>query len=122
MAMSLISAHNMCGESHLPGWCSVCGRPHPEAHHVVPRSLGGAQGPLVHLCGRGNALFDADGRLLHHGAAEQRRLWLWWLDGSDAEAAPDVAGAWTGGWAYVLLDEPAGWMRALRAPGWRMLP
>lgn len=120
--MSRLSAHNMRGADHLPGWCSVCGRPHPERHHVVARSLGGSSGPMVHLCGRGNALFDADGRLLHHGAAERHRLHLWWADGEDADIAPDVRGWQSAFWAYLITDFQINTWDALRLPGWRPFP
>ena len=86
--MSRFSAHNMRGLSYRPGYCAICGRPHPEGHHVVARSLGGGDGPVIDLCGRGNSLKDADGNLLHHGAAETHRLWLWWHDGTDSDIAP----------------------------------
>lgn len=120
---SRLSAHNMRGEDHLPGWCAVCGRPYPERHHVVARSLGGASGPMVHLCGRGNALFDADGLLLHHGAAEMHRLHLWWCDGTDADIAPDVRGGWQSAfWAYLLTAEQTDPWDALRMSGWRPFP
>lgn len=120
--MSRLSAHNMRGADHLPGWCAVCGRPHPERHHVVARSLGGSAGPVVHLCGRGNALFDADGRLLHHGAAEMHRLHLWWADGEDADIAPDVRGWQSAFWAYLITDFQIDTWDALRLPGWRPFP
>ena len=120
--MSRLSAHNMGGEDHLPGWCAVCGRPHPERHHVVARSLGGTAGPMVHLCGRGNALYDADGRILHHGAAEMHRLHLWWVDGRDADIAPSVRGWQSAFWAYLLTDFQTNPWDALRMPGWRPFP
>lgn len=122
--MSLYTAHNMRGESWLPGYCSICGRPYPERHHVVARSLGGHDGPLIHLCGCGNALYDADLTLLHHGAAEMHRLWFWWCDGSDMNIAPDAAykvlRAW-GMWAYLLSDDSIDWVTAIATPGWRLL-
>lgn len=123
---SALSLHNMKGEHHLPGWCSVCGRPYPERHHVVARSLGGGDGPMVHLCGSGNYLYDADGRLLHHGMAENHRLHLWWMDGTDSDIAPTLApGArpWKSAyWAYLITEEDTDPMDALRLPGWRPLP
>lgn len=119
--MTRYSSHNMRGESWLPGYCSICGRPYPERHHVVARSLGGHDGPLIHLCGCGNALYDADRTLLHHGAAEMHRLWFWWCDGSDQDIAPIVPSWACGMWAYLLVDEPIVWMVALRMPGWRVI-
>lgn len=118
-----LSAHNMRGTNWLPGWCVICGRPHPERHHVVARSLGGASGPLVHLCGCGNALYDADRNLLHHGAAENHRLWFWWADGTDADIAPRVPfpASSCGMWAYLLSDDALPWHEALKQDGWRMI-
>lgn len=119
--MSRYNAHNMRGADFAAPWCAVCGRPRPERHHVVPRSLGGGRGPVVSLCGRGNALYDADMRLLHHGAVEMHRMWLWWADGTDADIAPDYP-AWADGmWVYLLADEPVDEMTALAMPGWRVL-
>ncbi len=122
--MSRYNAHNMRGLDCLPGWCVVCGRPHPERHHVVPRSLGGRDGPLIHLCGCGNALYDADLNLLHHGAVETHRMWFWWCDGTDMDMAPDAAGKAIAGWrlwAYLLLDEPVNEMEALGTLGWKLI-
>lgn len=119
--MSRYSAHNMRGLDWLPGYCSICGRPRPERHHVVARSLGGHDGPLIHLCGCGNALYDADGILLHHGAAEMHRLWFWWCDGGDGDLAPSVPVWAHGTWAYLLADDSTDWMRALAMPGWHVI-
>lgn len=119
--MSRLSAHNMRGQSERPGWCIVCGRPYPEGHHVVARSLGGGNGPVVELCGRGNNLRDADGNLLHHGAAETHRLWLWWHDGTDSDIAPKcLRGCGYGRWAYILADEPCRYEEAAEMEGWRL--
>lgn len=57
------------------GYCRVCGHTgDTELHHIVPRSRGGHDGPVVELCGFGNNLRDADGRLLCHGLAHAHRL------------------------------------------------
>ena len=97
--MSRFSAHNMRGLSYRPGYCAVCGRPHPEGHHVVARSLGGKD-----------------------GAAETHRLWLWWHDGTDADIAPKcLHGCGYGRWAYRLSDEPCRWEEAVSLPGWRIV-
>lgn len=117
--MSRYNRHNMAGPSHKPGWCAICGRPHPEGHHVVPRSLGGADGPVIHLCGFGNNLRDADGRLLHHGAVESHRLWFWFNDGRDSDIAPALPRHSRGRWCYLLADEPIGEMDALTRNGWK---
>lgn len=119
--MSRYNAHNMRGPSLTPGWCAVCGRPHPEAHHIVPRSLGGADGPVIHLCGRGNALFDALGNELHHGLVENHRLWLWFNDGEDADIAPALPQHSRGCWCYLLSARPINEMDALARLGWRAI-
>lgn len=120
--MGRYHAHNMGGADHLPGWCSICGKPHPERHHVVPRSLGGSSGPVVHLCGFGGNLRDADGRLNHHGAVEQHLLWFWWHDGTDRDLSPQVPPlAIEGTWLYRLSGEPCSIDSALRSGGWRIL-
>lgn len=117
-----VHAHNMRGDDHCPGWCAVCGRPHPERHHVVARALGGAAGPVVQLCGFGSNLLDADGRMLCHGAAEHHYLHFWWCDGTDPDLAPAVSGRGSRFWAYLLADEPCDDLAALAMPGWRPLP
>ena len=74
--MNLYDAALMDAPSLTPGYCVVCGSPHPTAHHVVKRSQGGTKGPVLHLCG--------DGTRGCHGLAEQRRLHFrhhnhgWW--------------------------------------------
>ena len=63
--------------------CAVCGRAYPlERHHIVKRSAGVLSGPdgrplpkpTVTLCGFGNNLMDADGRVYCHGAAHHGML------------------------------------------------
>lgn len=121
MMMNRYNAHNMRGPSLTPGWCAVCGLPHPEAHHIVPRSLGGKDGPVVHLCGRGNNLRDALGNELHHGLAENHRMWLWYNDGTDGDIAPACPPGSEGAWCYVTTTHPIGCFEALKLPGWRPL-
>ena len=116
--MNRINAHNMAGRSHLPGYCSICGRMHPEKHHVVARSLGGVSGPMIHLCGFGSNLRGANGELFHHGAAEHHMLWFWWSDGRDEDIAPKRARVLKG-WIYLLVDTPVDIMTALASDGWK---
>lgn len=68
---------------YLPGYCVVCGRTNPiNKHHMVPKSAGEVidirrrkmRKPLVHLCGFGNNLQDADGRFYCHGKVHQNLL------------------------------------------------
>ena len=62
--------------------CEVCGRAWPlNSHHIVRRGAGNlyADGkplpkPTITLCGMGNVLRDADGRLYCHGAAHSGML------------------------------------------------
>lgn len=34
--------------------CVFCGRPRQAYHHIVPRSQGGGNGPVIPVCGCGN--------------------------------------------------------------------
>lgn len=63
--------------------CAICGRAYPlNQHHIVWRSWGKVYDekgrplpkPTITLCGKGNILRDADGRMYCHGAAHNRRL------------------------------------------------
>lgn len=77
---------------------------------------------MIQLCGFGNNLRDADGRLNHHGAAEHHLLWFWWYDGADADIAPKAPPlAVFGMWLYRLADEPCDIDSAIRSDGWRIL-
>lgn len=103
-------------------FCPFCGRGAQSRHHIVPRSLGGSSGPVVHLCGFSGNLRDADGRLNHHGAVEQHLLWFWWHDGTDRDLSPQVPPlAIEGTWLYRLSGEPCSIDSALRSGGWRIL-
>lgn len=86
----------MGAPSMQPGYCVVCGRPHPTGHHVVSRSLGGRDGPLVDLCGHGTAGC--------HGEAEALRLHF----------------RYTGeAWEYLRAPAATAYGKALELPGWR---
>ena len=117
--MNRINAHNMAGRDHLPGYCAICGAAHPEKHHVVARSLGGTAGPMIHLCGFGSNLRDADGKLLHHGAVEHHMMWFWFCNGQDLDIAPKPARFFNSGWIYLLADKPIDVMDALAMDGWK---
>ena len=121
MMADAYAEHNMAGADHLSGWCGICGRPYPERHHVVARSMGGAAGPVVHLGGFGSNLRDADGRLLHHGAAEQHLLHLWWADGTDLHLAPRAVPVRARGWFYLLAEHPVSIQQAYSMGPWRPL-
>jgi 5-methylcytosine-specific restriction endonuclease McrA len=79
------------------GYCALCGETyHTEAHHVVPRSQGGTNGPRIELCGFGNAAGC-------HGEAHARRLHFRFRDG----------------WEYLRTEVPTKYQAALEMPGWR---
>jgi len=78
-----------------PGFCVVCGRPYPTGHHVVRRSRGGHDGPVLDLCGHGTAGC--------HGAAEQLRLHF----------------RHSGRWEYLRTARPTRYIDALELAGWR---
>lgn len=91
--------------------CEVCGRSWPlESHHIVKRSAGNLYRdgkrlpkPTITLCGFGNNLYDADGRMYCHGAAHCGRLHF----------------RNNGGSRECLLSEPMTYYEALQMDGWR---
>lgn len=109
--------------------CAVCGRPAPlNQHHVVRRGAGSLYDesgrevakPTVTLCGFGNNLSDADGRLYCHGLAHANRLHFRWRKTQyRAGSCHDVV---TGGhWEFLATDEPTDYMTALEMEGWSRL-
>lgn len=94
-----------------PGCCVICGRSwRTEKHHIVPRSAGElyrdgvkVEKPVVELCGFGNNLRDADGRLMHHGMAHHKLLHF----------------RWTGQLEFLITEEPCDYLTALGMEGWR---
>lgn len=76
-------------------WCVVCGRPATNLHHVVYRSHGGKDSPLVSLCGFGNA--SGCHGLVHHNRIHFR---------------------YTGRWEYLITDEPVKIDVAYESGGW----
>lgn len=88
-------------------YCAVCGRSdRVEQHHVVFRSQGGKDGPVISLCGFGNNLGNLTGRRYCHGLAHHRMLHFKYEDG---------------GWWYLRTEEPTKYYKALEMPGWRKL-
>lgn len=77
-------------------WCVFCGRPRTEYHHIVYRSHGGTDGPVVAVCGAGNASGC-------HGMLHSGRLHLDWRDG---------------GWRYLKTDQPVSHEQARQMKGW----
>ena len=110
--------HNMKGKSFTPGFCAVCGKNQFESHHVVSRSHGGTDGPILHLCGCGENLLGSE---LHHGMAHSNRLFFWWCDGTDRNLAPGVPDDAQMQWAFLLCEKPMNQLEALRTDGWQML-
>ena len=91
--MNLLQLRLMDKPSLTPGRCVVCGAIGTTKHHVVPRSQGGTDGPVLELCG--------DGARGCHGKAEGRRLHFDWRDG----------------WCY--FEGAMRYMDALDSEGWR---
>lgn len=79
----------------VDGLCPFCLRPATNRHHVVPRSQGGADGPLAEVCGLGNASGC-------HGLLHSMMLHL----------------DWRGGWVYLITDEPTKDHVAMEMDGW----
>jgi len=78
--------------------CVFCGKTATNAHHIVPRSHGGLKGPLVPVCGMGNA--SGCHGLLHKHMLHMR---------------------YTGVWEYLLTKEPMKYDKALMLEGWRKI-
>lgn len=101
----------MEAESVVLPYCAICGRTYPlERHHIVWRSWGKlfrdgkeVQKPVITLCGRGNNLRDADGRLFCHGRAHNRMLHF----------------RYEGELQCLETAEPTDYMSALEMNGWR---
>lgn len=118
---ALMNAPNV----ETPNRCAVCGRflpyrvecetgPALERHHMVFRSMGRVfddsgneiPKPTITLCGMGNNLRDADGRILCHGAAHHRLLHFYW--NTETEQLE-----------YLFTPYPTKYHRALDLTGWR---
>lgn len=93
--MNLYQRALMGKPSLQPGWCVICGDPCVTGHHIVPRSQGGADGPVIHLCGHGT--------IGHHGKAEDKQLHFRWRDQ----------------WEYLETSRPTRYEAALEMDGWR---
>lgn len=78
-------------------FCVICGRPAQSQHHVVPRSQGGTNGPMISVCGIGNES-GCHGRLHGH----------------------TLHVSWTAllGWERLFTDEPMKYEKALEMGGW----
>ncbi|NTU88449.1 MAG: hypothetical protein HGA54_00865 [Actinobacteria bacterium] len=78
-------------------YCAICGVPANNDHHVVPRSQGGADGPVITLCGGG-----CSG---HHGMAHEHTLHFRYITC----------------WQYLKTDKPVKYEVALEMEGWQVL-
>lgn len=95
--MNLYDDFLMDKPSIISDFCAFCGNPRTEYHHIVPRSRGGACGPVVAVCGFGNASGC-------HGKLHSHELHLDWREGK---------------WVYLRTDEPMKDSRARSMGGWR---
>lgn len=95
------------------GFCVVCGRFSPiDRHHNPARSAGkmfDEKGkeipkPTIELCGFGNNLYDADGRMYCHGAAHHKLLHFRNVGGERY---------------YLRTKEPTKDTEALKLDGWK---
>lgn len=80
-------------------YCPFCGRKATNAHHIVPRSQGGANGPTVCVCGMGNASGC-------HGLLHSHMLHLRWDEDT-----------WQ--WLYLRTEEATKYDKALEMAGWK---
>lgn len=78
--------------------CCFCGRPKNSAHHVVPRSQGGSDGPTIPVCGFGNESGC-------HGLLHAHKLHVNWNDEQ--------------GWVYLYTPKAMKLEKALELDGWR---
>lgn len=95
--MNLYDQALMHAPSMTPGYCVVCGATDTTMHHVVPRSRGGKNGPVLELCGSGTTGC--------HGKAEDKRLHF------------RYEGRWEARETRMATKQDA----ALAMDGWRML-
>lgn len=94
--MNELEKHMMDAPSLKRPWCVVCGKPATNLHHVVPRSHGGSKGPVLSLCGMGNASGC-------HGRAHEHTLSFRYREG----------------WEVLETDRPTKYQAALEMEGWR---
>lgn len=82
--------------------CPFCGRPATNNHHIVPRSQGGTDGPLISVCGLGNTCGC-------HGLLHQHKLHLRY--DFDAEV-----------WEFIFTYKSTKYDTALKMSGWQPVP
>ena len=112
----------------IAGRCFICGRHEPlDEHHIVWRSWGQLvrdgrclPKPTITLCGFGNNLQDANGRMYCHGLAHHRMLHFRWHEPTDRSTSTTKQTAWGGGYLeYLLTSKPTKYEDALRMDGWK---
>lgn len=79
--------------------CPFCGRTATNNHHIVPRSQGGTAGPMISVCGMGNASGC-------HGLLHQHKLHLRY----DFERKR---------WQFIYTPKSTKWETALKMSGWQ---
>jgi hypothetical protein len=93
MMNNLLLADLMAGESYRPGWCICCGDHPVQGHHIVRRSQGGTNGPVIDLC------------IKHHNAVHAYRLHFHFEDG----------------WKYLETSVPTKYETTLDMSGWKRI-
>ena len=121
----------MEGVSVKTPYCAVCGRTAPlNQHHIVKRSAGKLfkngremRKPTITLCGFGNAMTDADGRLYCHGLAHMEMLHFRWVKHEiETRTAYGTLYVPGGHWEWLRTEEPTKYEVALTMDGWQRLP
>ena len=82
--------------------CPFCGRHATNNHHIVPRSQGGMQGPVISVCGMGNACGC-------YGLLHQHKLHLRY----DFERQV---------WEFIFTYKSTKYDTALKMSGWQVVP
>ena len=96
--MNLYDQALMEAPSIIDSFCVFCGKPATNNHHVVPRSRGGTHGPVLSVCGMGNASGC-------HGKLHAHTLHVRYRDG----------------WEYLETKESMKYQDALEQEGWKPL-
>lgn len=92
----------LMGKPSITGkYCPFCGRPAQSKHHIVPRSQGGKNGPVVSVCGWDNSTGC-------HGLFHHHVLHLDWNDEY-------------GAWEWMRTEEPMKEWEARLEKGWHIL-
>lgn len=116
------------------GRCALCGRfpdwfVRVERHHIVRRSAGRMffegrelRKPEIMVCGLGNNLHDADGRMLCHGAIHHGYIhFRWHVTHQSASELVNCPIPFLGYWEVLRVEEPCDYQTALGMDGWKRL-